>query len=70
MRSFPPTHPFLSKVRVRRECKGVKSMVGYYSGLGRLRCYVQYEEFPTPVERETLVAILREKRETGRDTVE
>ena len=45
-------------------------MVGYHLGLGRLRCYVQLEEFPTPVERETPVAILREERETGRDTVE
>ena len=45
-------------------------MVGYHLGLGRLRCYVQLEEFPTPVKRETPVAILREERETGRNTVE
>ena len=45
-------------------------MVGYHLGLGCLRCYVELEEFPTSVERETPVAILREERETGRDTVE
>ena len=45
-------------------------MVGYHLGLGRLRCYVEQEEIPTPVEKETTVAILREERDTGRDTVE